>query len=184
MAKSSRSKWKKKHNRAKAEALKPALLGRLGDLNHKLDLVSRAAISSVPLQAPCPFFNHGHPELDTGKPLKLAGFTSNVRKGLRGHEGNADGTTGIRSAKRTRAQYHQLPSRDLAELGDDDVPQMIAESGFDTEDGGAPVNFTGKVLPKAADLKRAGNKKQKDGEHGRLVANSGVRRKKQGYDTL
>jgi hypothetical protein len=108
MTKSVRSKWKKRMAKAKTEAVRPMVLERCKALNDKLHLVARNAISTVPMQAPCPHFHFQHPSADPTAPLKLSGFTTNVRKGLRGHEGNADGSAGINSARRTKAQYHDL----------------------------------------------------------------------------
>lgn len=105
MTKSVRSKWKKKMAKVKTEAIKPELMARITNLNDKLALVAQRKISSVPMQAPNPNFHFQHPDVDPSKPLKLSKFSTNVRKGLRGFEGNADGTNGIRSEKVLKAQY-------------------------------------------------------------------------------
>jgi hypothetical protein len=142
-------------NRAKVEALRPALMGRIDGLANKLDLVSQNKIGSVPMQAPNPNFHFQHPAVDPTKPLKLSGFSTNVRKGLRGFEGNADGSTGIRSAKALKAQYKPLPGQKSQDGDDDDdagamdlkaLQQQIrggieVMGGSDDDDGGIVGGF-------------------------------------------
>lgn len=176
MAKSVRSKWKKRMNKAKTEAAKPQLMQRISNLNNKLDLVSQNKISTVPMQDPCPFFHHQHPGVDGKTPLKLQGFTTNIRKGLRGFEGNVDGSNEIRSAKKTQAEYHPLASQVAAAVKSaktDDANALYSTSGGfvqDDDDEQVPQednnegNSKQTVLAKAADIKKTAAKKLKSSE--------------------
>jgi hypothetical protein len=104
MAKSTRSKWKKQHKRIKAENAKSDVERRVGGLNEKLGLAARSALGRhVPMQEPTKEFHFtpGAVTYTAGQKLQLKPFSTNVHKGLRGHEGNADGTTGVQSQQRT-----------------------------------------------------------------------------------
>mmetsp|Transcript_25606 Transcript_25606/g.79005 ORF Transcript_25606/g.79005 Transcript_25606/m.79005 type:complete len:234 (-) Transcript_25606:145-846(-) len=92
MAKSMRSKWKKKMKAEKTKAEAPKKAVRLEKLNEKLGLAAVHKLRNVPLQEPRKEFHFKPPEFDATQRLSLQKFTTNVHKGLRGHEGNADGS--------------------------------------------------------------------------------------------
>jgi hypothetical protein len=91
MAKSMRSKWRKKMKAEKARIEMPKKNQRIEKLNGKLDLVVKGGLSKVPMQEGRGVFYFTPPTLDPSKRLVLPQFTTNVHKGLRGSEGNAHG---------------------------------------------------------------------------------------------
>lgn len=135
MAKSMRSKWKKKMKAEKARAEAPKKAVRLEKLNEKLGLAAIHKLRNVPLQEPCKDF-HFKPldNMDASQRLVLPKFTTNVHKGLRGHEGNADGPAPSQHPQaRMPRSPKAAPAKTRRDVDDDD--DIFAPAG-----GAAPTD--------------------------------------------
>ena len=87
MAKSVRSKWKKKQKKIRKDNLAPKVAARLEALANKLELTANGGLKNVPMQEPCKVYHHRAPVNDGSTPLVLPPPKTNFHKGLRGYEG-------------------------------------------------------------------------------------------------
>jgi hypothetical protein len=185
MAKSMRSKFKKKMKKIAADKEKPQVAKRVTNLKVKLDLVANGGISKVPMQPLPTEFYHKNPDVLKGTPLKLAPMKTNVHKGLRGHEGNKSGENLVHPQLRMRehvaAENADLPlSGHSGGMSAPMVPvvnNLEGAADFIDDDAEvveeAPAAVVAKKVVKlatAAEKNKSGEKKMKAAPAKRLVS--------------
>ena len=123
MAKSLRSKWKKRTRALKAKKVAPIVAERVEKLHGKLTLASEGKLGRVPMVEPTTRFTHSAPKISANEPLILDPLTTKVV------------TYGVDRPTRATRPHAQHPSRQ------GDRFKLPGEERVITEEEEADPNF-------------------------------------------